>query len=156
MIAGNSHAWRPQSPAVTHWDCAVLKESFYGTRQTQSASISGAIPRCSALANLQLIVNFPDCWNGKSTDSPDHKSHMAYSVAGKCPAGHPVAVPALSLVYSYLPPTGAEIMLSSGGQYSGHADFVNSWNEGALTKLVDDCLNKGRVCGLGVVSSSAR
>jgi hypothetical protein len=159
MVAGNSRAWRPQSRRVTHWDCAVLKESFYGTRMTQSASRGAGpsgIPRCSSYANLQLLVNFPDCWNGKSVDSPDHKSHMAYSVAGKCPAGHPVAVPAISLVYSYLPPAGGTVMLSSGGQYSGHADFVNAWNQRALTSLVDDCLNRNRVCGLGVVSSSAR
>ena len=150
MVAGDSHAWRPQSPAVTHWDCAVLKEIFYGTRSIQSASRSDAsseIPRCSKYAELQLIVNFPDCWNGKSVDSADHKSHMAYSVAGRCPRGHPVPVPALSLVYNYPPRVGGTVVLSSGTQYSGHADFINSWNEPALTKLVDDCLNHGRLCG---------
>jgi hypothetical protein len=150
MVAGDSRAWRPQNPAVTHWDCAVLKENFYGTRSTQSASRSAAsrvIPHCSPYSELQLIVNFPDCWNGKSIDSANHKSHMAYSVAGRCPTGHPVAVPALSLVYSYPPGIGRIVALSSGTQYSGHADFINSWNEPALTKLVDDCLNHGRGCG---------
>jgi hypothetical protein len=101
-------------------------------------------------------VNFPDCWNGKSIDSADHKAHMAYSSAGRCPAGYPVPVPAISLVYSYLPPAAGELMLSSGGQYSGHADFINSWNQRALGKLVADCLNRGVVCGEGVVSSSAK
>ena len=149
MVAGNSHAWRPQSPAVTRWDCAVLKEIFYGTRSTQSASrsaTSSSIPHCSGYSELQLIVNFPDCWNGKSIDSADHKSHMAYSIAGRCPRGHPVPVPALSLVYNYPPLTGGTLVLSSGTEYSGHADFVNAWNEQALTKLVDDCLNDGRLC----------
>jgi hypothetical protein len=28
---------------------------------------------------LQLDVIFPDCWDGRHLDSPDHKSHMAYS-----------------------------------------------------------------------------
>jgi hypothetical protein len=133
----------------------VLKENFYGPRRLESAA-APAIPRCSALAELQLVVEFPDCWNGKSLDSANHRSHMAYSRLGACPGRYPVAVPALELVYNYLPPSGRELMLSSGGQFSGHADFVNSWSEPALTKLVDDCLNRGRVCGLGVVSSSAR
>jgi hypothetical protein len=158
MIAGDSHAARPQSPAITHWDCAVFKENFYGTRKTQSAraATTAGIPRCSKLAELQLLVNFPDCWDGKHFDLPDHKSHMAYSVASRCPAGHPVAVPAISLVYNYRPLGPAKVLLSSGGQYSGHADFINSWNQRALTKLVDDCLNKGIVCGAGVVSASAK
>jgi hypothetical protein len=149
MVAGNSHAWRPQTPAVTHWDCSVLKENFYGTRSTQSAlrvAASSVIPHCSKYSELQLIVNFPDCWNGTSIDSANHKSHMAYSVAGTCPASHPVAVPGLSLVYNYPPRVGGVVVLSSGTQYSGHADFINSWNEPALTKLVDDCLNHGRGC----------
>ena len=37
------------------------------------------------------------------------------------------------------------IMLSSGGQYSGHADFINAWNEQGLTKLVRGCLDNGHV-----------
>jgi hypothetical protein len=94
-------------------------------------------------------VNFPNCWNGKSLDSANHKSHMAYSVAGRCPASHPVAVPAITLVYSYLPPAPGTVMLSSGGQFSGHADFINSWNEQVLTRLVDTCLNEDAYCQAG-------
>ena len=30
---------------------------------------------------LELHVLFPDCWDGKRLDSPDHQSHMAYSRA---------------------------------------------------------------------------
>jgi hypothetical protein len=33
------------------------------------------------------------------------------------------------------------------GQYSGHADFVNSWQQDGLQRLVDDCLNALRLCG---------
>lgn len=28
---------------------------------------------------LELHVTFPDCWDGVRLDSPDHRSHMAYS-----------------------------------------------------------------------------
>src|SRR5690242_7660160 len=30
MVAGNSHAVRPQSTAITYWDCSLLKTTFYG------------------------------------------------------------------------------------------------------------------------------
>jgi hypothetical protein len=157
MIAGNSHAIRPQPKSVTHWNCSVVKENFYGPRRTQSAALAGGtsgIPHCGPYADLQLIVNFPDCWNGKTVDSPNHKSHMAYSIAGRCPASHPVPVPGIQLVYDYLPLAPGVAILSSGGQFSGHADFVNSWNQRALTALVNDCLNENRVCGTGAVSAS--
>ncbi len=149
MVAGNSKAVHPQSTRVTSWDCAVFKENFYAPRSTQSAAASSGIPRCSQYANLQLKVTFPNCWNGTSLDSADHRSHMTYSIAGRCPPSHPVAVPAITLVYSYLPLGPGAAILSSGGQFSGHADFINSWNERALTKLVDTCLNGGVYCQQG-------
>jgi hypothetical protein len=66
---------------------------------------------------------------------------MAYSASGTCPSTHPVAVPALTLIIRYpLTATkGAE--LASGGQYSGHADFVNGWDQDVLSALVNRYLN---------------
>jgi hypothetical protein len=158
MVAGNSHAIRPQSTAVTYWDCSVLKTTFYGVRNALpppavGVAASSDVPACPIKAELQLHVNFPDCWDGKHLDSADHRSHMAYAVNGRCPAGHPVAVPAISLVYSYpaRATDGASVViLSSGGQHSGHADFVNSWHEDDLTKLVDRCLNAYEYCAAEV------
>jgi len=155
MVAGNSLAGRPQPARVTYWQCSLSKTDFnYAGPMLRRGgdppeTYGGGIPRCGRSANLELRVNFPDCWNGRSLDSRTHKSHMAYSVAGRCPGAHPIAVPALSLVYRYPPPDAATLTLSSGGQYSGHADFLNAWNQAALTRLVDTCLNAGRRCGLG-------
>jgi hypothetical protein len=157
MVAGNSHAFRPQSPAVTYWDCDLVKTTFYGpnTRSGQTpaaaapATFSG-IPRCPLKTRLELHVNFPDCWDGRHLDSADHRSHMAYDRGGRCPASHPVAVPALSLVYSYLPArvdAADVVILSSGGQFSGHADFINAWNQRTLDTLVESCLDRYAYCG---------
>jgi hypothetical protein len=157
MVAGNSLAARSQSYDVTYWQCIVPKTNFNYQRMTFGSSSArradgaaryGAIPECGRSANLELRVNFPDCWNGRSVDSRNHKSHMAYSVKGACPKRHPVAVPALSLVYRY-PSTGsARLMLSSGGQLTGHADFFNAWRQSTLERLVKRCLVERRACGL--------
>ena len=53
--------------------------------------------RCS---NHLLTVS--SCWDGKSTDSPDHFSHMSYptnnmDMMSPCPASHPVKVPQVML-----------------------------------------------------------
>jgi hypothetical protein len=80
-------------------------------------------------------------------NSADHKSHMTYAVHGLCPSSHPVTVPSMSLTIRYAVTGGRGYHLASGGPYSGHADFVNSWNEQELVRLVRECLNSDRECG---------
>jgi hypothetical protein len=152
MVAGNAHAYHPQSTAITYWDCGLLKTTFYGPNGggslPVSPAVSSTVPVCPQKAEVQLHVNFPSCWDGKRLDSFDHRSHMAYPRDGRCPAGHPVPVPALSLVYVY--PARAvdnadSVALSSGGQYTGHADFINAWDQRALAKLVRGCLDDAGV-----------
>jgi hypothetical protein len=90
---------------------------------------------------LELHVNFPDCWDGKRLDSPDHHSHMAYSRAYVCPASHPVKVPLIRLNVRYPITGGQGIYLSSGGALTAHADFFNAWDEHFLTRLVNVCFH---------------
>lgn len=142
MIAGEAHATTPQDRRVTFWNCGV----------EAGVPPSSSVPTCPAgrSMGLRLHVTFPSCWDGRSLDSADHQSHMAYPRRGSCPATHPVAVPAISLIYRYPVAGGPNVALASGGQYSAHADFFNAWNERALARLVDTCLNALRHCGRGV------
>ena len=73
---------------------------------------------------------------------------MAYAVEGRCPPSHPVALPAIEIIVRY-PEQKGPVQLSSGGVYSGHADFLNTWEQVRLEGLVDDCLNELRFCGGG-------
>jgi hypothetical protein len=132
MVAGSSVARAAQGTQVTSWSCG-------GRRST----VSSTIPTCSS-PSLRLQVNFPNCWDGARLDSQDHKSHMAYSTDRVCPATHLVEVPALTIVVHYGITGGSGLELSSGGQFSGHADFVNSWNQATLQALVDRYLNRAR------------
>jgi len=82
MVAGDSHALEQQSLGVTWWDC--------GDRG--GIAPSSTVPTCppGPATSLRLHVRFPDCWDGRHLDSPDHKSHMAYSKRGRCDEVHPV------------------------------------------------------------------
>ena len=144
MIAGSSKATAPQDPRITFWNCGV----------EAGVPRSSSVPTCPDMGRrgsaLRLHVNFPSCWDGKNLDSLDHQSHMAYADRGACPSTHPVAVPAISLIYRYPVLGGPNVSLSSGGQYSAHADFFNAWNQQALNRLVQSCLNALRHCGRGV------
>lgn len=140
MIAGSAAATaaKPQPTTITNWHCG---DGVVGTPWVPTACPNEA---------LTLRIEFPNCWNGKTLDSADHKSHMAYAgvngVRG-CPSSHPVPVPSLHLNFRWkIPGSLAGVRLSSGSVYTGHADFFNAWNQAAQAQLVRDCLHAGRVC----------
>ena len=155
VIAGDAHALRPQSTDVVYWACGghALR-----TRPSTVAPAKCPVLHAFLVARLQgrtkpvrlpvqsktfleLHVNFPDCWDGKHLDSLDHQSHMAYSRNYVCPASHPVKIPLIRLMIRYPLRSGSGVVLSSGGQLTGHADFFNAWDERALARLVADCFH---------------
>jgi hypothetical protein len=96
---------------------------------------------------ITMRINFPDCWDGQHLDSPDHKSHMAYSNRGGCPASHPVVVPQLVTFVRYDTPGGSGVTLASGAWYTFHADFFNAWHPRTQEALIDRCIHGGVHCG---------
>jgi hypothetical protein len=141
MIAGDAKATRPQPLRVTFWNCGVAG----------GVAPSSTVPTCPDARRhaLRLHVTFPSCWDGRNLDSASHESHVAYPVRGRCPARFAHALPQISLIYRYPTTGGTEVMLASGGQLSGHADFFNAWRQSDLEALVDGCLNALRHCARG-------
>ncbi len=145
MIAGSHMATAsdPQPTWITNWHCG---DGVQGTARPPAS--------CPVRPGLTLRIEFPNCWNGRTLDSADHKSHLVYSGQGGvrgCPASHPVPVPSLELNFRYqISGSLSGVRLSSGGVYSGHADFWNSWNQAIQAQLVRDCLNAGRICNSSI------
>lgn len=131
VIAGNGEATTPQSLSITGWKCSGV----------QATALSKNPIACPTGSHDVLVIRFPDCWNGRDLDSADHRSHMAYRVAGACPSGYPVRVPRLSLNIHYDLPGTDDLTLASGSIYSTHADFFNAWNQAVLSRLVRANLN---------------
>jgi hypothetical protein len=136
MIAGTARERGRVPGAPNVWSCLGGGPS------------STTFVRCPPGGALELILNFPDCWDGRRTDSPDHQSHMAYSAAGACPSSHPVAVPQVQFKIRW-PTRGGRrrVRLASGPGYSAHGDFVNRWEPAALQRRIDDCLKPLVKCG---------
>lgn len=97
---------------------------------------------------LRLELAFPSCSNG-SSDSLDHRSHMAYPSLvqqGVCPADHPVLYPLLFFetiydTYAFRGQPG-EFVLSYGDPVGTgyHGDFVMGWESTELLqKAIDEC-----------------
>ncbi|MDO8389642.1 MAG: DUF1996 domain-containing protein [Actinomycetota bacterium] len=137
MIAGNAGAAGEQPVSVVAWSCG--------------AGITRAVlpPECHEGRNLRLIVTFPDCWDGEHLDSDNHHTHIAYSSQGACPQGYPVPIPQMQFSVEY-PVWGPalDLELSSGGLTTGHADFMNGWDQERLTREVELCLHREVVCGV--------
>jgi hypothetical protein len=145
LIAGDARAMSAQPDHVIQWQCV-------GGEVTNSPTI----PDCGN-DQLQLLIEFPDCWDGRSRDSADHKSHLAYSRGQDCPLSHPVLVAQLSFRIRWSV-SGEGVTLSSDAMHHGggthrvepgmtaHGDFVNGWKQKAFRKRVLDCLRAVEKC----------
>jgi hypothetical protein len=105
---------------------------------------------------VRATVIFPNCGrldaNGRVvTDSPDHRSHVAYPISQRqgCPSTHPVQLPHVkfNVRFDVTNCISAGCRLSSdaaAGCVTGcslHADFWNTWNQSALVNMVNTKLN---------------
>lgn len=137
IVAGNSRATGP-SDSIARWSCLHRGE----------VPPSKNFVVCPAGSMLETYLDFPQCWNGRDLDSADHKSHMAYPVAGNCPAAYPVVLSKLRMVLRY-PVSGdtSQLRLSSGAGYTFHGDFFNVWPPAEMDRRVRNCINVVIKCG---------
>lgn len=154
MIAGDAAAASAADNAHVAWYCggeSPRVDHPYDCSPYRDVSADGVVAR----------IDFPECWNGMHTDSPDHVSHMAYRQGRRCPTSHPHRIPRIRVRIHYgiwdpcagatpCTPTAAPeiaLTLSSGPYHTVHADFWNTWRQPALDELVDECVNRATACG---------
>jgi hypothetical protein len=139
MIVGDAKL--QNSPEDSHFFCS-------GPGGEIGRSADGKFPRCTAGDFLVRQLMFPDCWDGKYLDSPNHKDHMSWMDGkGACPASHPWGIPSISMMLVYRLNTDTNgITLASGTYASMHGDFFNVWDENELARRVRDCVNQSVKC----------
>ena len=142
ILIGNSHAMSPQE------NPGLGTTIIYRCGSGSDVPLAAPPTQCASGVMVVSFV-FPNCWNGTTLDSPDHKSHMAYPVRSRCPASHPVTLPRLESFFRYRVGTGpvGTITLASGPYYTAHQDFFNAWDPTVLQNLVTRCINQGIDCG---------
>ncbi|MEO6867842.1 MAG: DUF1996 domain-containing protein, partial [Gaiellales bacterium] len=96
-------------------------------------------------------IKFPDCWDGRRLDSPDHASHLAYAQRSRCPMTHPVELMRVKMLVSWnARPRRSDTVTIGGGMLDPiamHADFWNSWHQPTLRQLRWDCIELAGSCG---------
>ncbi len=160
IIAGNMRAASTSDqPYGISWSCV----SANGNNAT------GSIPQCGVGDAVRLTVIFPQCWDGRNLDAPDHKSHMAFpnysNTQGRstCPADHPVPLPEITEHFDFPVLPGsvpARWRLSSDmystalpGGYSAHADWMLGWDTNTMRTIVTQCLNSSVDCQVGLLGN---
>jgi hypothetical protein len=100
MLAGDPtlRSKKTGSLAICHRCLAKSERIMGGNGAPCDAKDTAEFPSKPCPGGIRATVIFPSCWDGKSLDSPDHQSHVAYSpgsaLAGdKCPTTHPVRIP---------------------------------------------------------------
>jgi hypothetical protein len=111
-------------------------------------------PICPAGSKVERIHAFPNCWDGKNTDSANHRTHIVFAnQQGKCPQGFK-NVPQLQVTLVYDVPQDVQ----QNGEYkvdafaqekhnprSDHDDFANVMSKQIMGRLVN-CVNSGKAC----------
>ena len=112
-------------------------------------------PICPQGSKVERIHAFPNCWDGKNTDSANHRTHIVFADrnSNKCPQGF-VKVPQLQVTLVYDVPQDVQ----QNGQYkvdafaqeahnprSDHDDFANVMSN-AIMKRLTNCVNSGKAC----------
>jgi len=129
-------------------------------------SIVDAAKNCPIGAQLGAVISAPECWDGKNLDSPDHRSHVAYSkyigqAYAQCPSTHPYVIPTFTLGAWYT----TDATLDRAGVWDGtfnswhlssdnmpgmpmkpgttfHTDWFGAWNDTVLARWHLGCINK--------------
>jgi hypothetical protein len=137
FVVGSPTATAAQflAESVEGWECG---ESFHNADFPAT---------CPAGSQLNVRYQAPSCWDGKYLDTPDHKSHMAYPVNGRCTTDHPVGLPMIEFKMAF-PVSGdlSGVRLSSGRGFSFHYDFFNAWDPATQAALVNHCVVGGLQC----------
>lgn len=132
-------ATMPHGYATSSWTCSGTPD-----RRTDR------YPLCPRGDRLLRVFDFPSCWDGSRVDSPNHRAHLGFPLAGGACPGGTFAVPRLRITVEYQRPDGDRFAIDSfppqrNAPQTDHAFFLNLMPEPLMARLVL-CLNTGAGC----------
>ncbi|MDA5285763.1 DUF1996 domain-containing protein [Streptomyces sp. NPDC054904] len=116
----------------------------------ENRQLKDKYPICPKGSDVVRTFNFQSCWDGRNTDSANHRTHVAFADKnGSCPNGFK-AIPQLvqRIVYGVQP--GAKFAVDSFPEQlhkpvTDHGDFINVMSDNLMAGAVR-CINGGRTC----------
>lgn len=141
IITGDAKAFTNGTKnANASWSCTGF----------ENRQLKDKYPLCPNGSQVVRNFAFQNCWDGRETDSANHRDHMAFSDQnGTCPNGFK-AVPQLVERITYDVPQGNSFAVDSFPEQlhkpvTDHGDFINVMPDNLMSKAVD-CINNGQKC----------
>ncbi|XXZ48857.1 DUF1996 domain-containing protein [Streptomyces cavourensis] len=141
IITGDAKAFtNGDANANASWSCTGFED-----RQ-----LKDKYPICPEGSQVVRTFAFQSCWDGRNTDSANHRTHVAFARAdGRCPKGFR-AIPQLVQRIVYDVPPGPGFAVDSFPEQlhkpiTDHGDFINVFDQ-RLMKTMVRCINDGRRC----------
>lgn len=141
IITGDAKAFTNGTKnANASWSCTGFED-----RQ-----LKDKYPICPSGSQVVRTFAFQNCWDGRDTDSGNHRDHVAFSDQnGNCPNNFR-AIPQLVERLTYDVPQGNSFAVDSFPEQlhkpvTDHGDFINVMPDDLMSKAVD-CINGGRKC----------
>ncbi|MEU7345064.1 DUF1996 domain-containing protein [Streptomyces bacillaris] len=141
IITGDAKAFtNGDANANASWSCTGFED-----RQLRDK-----YPICPDGSQVVRTFAFQSCWDGRNTDSANHRTHVAFARAdGRCPKGFR-AIPQLVQRIVYDVPPGPGFAVDSFPEQlhkpiTDHGDFINVFDQRLMQKMVR-CINDGRRC----------
>nr|WSW69601.1 DUF1996 domain-containing protein [Streptomyces sp. NBC_00995] len=141
IITGDAKAFtNGDANANASWSCTGFED-----RQ-----LKDKYPICPEDSQVVRSFAFQSCWDGRNTDSANHRTHVAFAQDdGRCPNGFR-AIPQLVQRIVYDVPAGPGFAVDSFPEQlhkpvTDHGDFINVFDDRLMRKVVS-CVNDGRKC----------
>ncbi|WP_460060622.1 DUF1996 domain-containing protein [Streptomyces sp. YKOK-I1] len=151
IITGDAKAFtNGTANANASWSCTGF----------ENRQLTDKYPICPRGSSLVRTSRFQSCWDGRSIDSANHRTHVAFADprTGACPTGFK-AIPQLvqRLVYNVARPSLRDNGKSSPfyavdgfpeqmhKPITDHGDFINVFDDSLMQRMVR-CINTGQKC----------
>ncbi|MFJ3159310.1 DUF1996 domain-containing protein [Streptomyces kanasensis] len=141
IITGDAKAFtNGLTNANASWSCTGLEDR----------ELTDKYPLCPQGSDVVRTFRFQSCWDGRNTDSANHRTHVAFADDdGRCPSGFR-AIPQLVQRVVYDVPPGSVFAVDSFPEQlhkpvTDHGDFINVFDSRLMTRMVG-CINTGRRC----------
>ncbi|MCF3119462.1 DUF1996 domain-containing protein [Streptomyces arenae] len=142
IITGDAKAFtNGDANANASWSCTGF----------ENRQLRDKYPICPRGSKVVRTFNFQSCWDGRNSDSANHRTHVAFADprTGACPQGFR-AIPQLVQRIVYDVPPGPGFAVDSFPEQlhkpvTDHGDFINVFDE-RLMRRVASCVNSGQRC----------